>query len=301
MLKYFVYFYEYFLDYFCTKNITYNLPFNIQELMNDADFNKFKNNNEINKIIFALNNLPDNIHKLLFNNFSNVCQKYYFIAIKLNNNQISEMSHNLEDINIYLQNNEINFIYIRLNIIISSKINHVNCVIIDKKQKYILFFEPKCSFLFNISNFIIKLNDIIDFSDFNNIFPVDLGYNSFNCLQKYDAFCQTYVLFIYLLIITNENIPYKNFHNMFNSIITYENMGYFLFNIGKLLKLNKYEICDQSELWCYPTNKTKNFFNLINLFFNVNEKDKGKEIIAYETNNLNIEDNDDLLLIDVIH
>ena len=80
MLYYITYLYYTIKNYFNNNNINieYNLPFNIKTIKENKNFIKFKDDDgEINKVIFALNNLPDKIHELLFGNTKKICEKYY--------------------------------------------------------------------------------------------------------------------------------------------------------------------------------------------------------------------------------
>lgn len=303
MFEYIIYLCECIKNYLKFDNISYKfiytlsykspykLPFDIKEIEKDGEFIQFKNNNDVNEIIFALNNLPEVLHKLIFKEFTNVSNTYFFVTLKFYKNQINEIFHNLDKLNNCFCQDSIDFILIRLNLIKNdSKLDHINGIFINKKQRYIFIFEPKSTFLFDTNQLVLFLKDFFDFSDFILIYPNDIGYNSSNSLQKYDAFCQTYVLFTFLLIVFNENIHYSKLSIMLNSLITYKNLGFFLFFLNKLLKANNFEIHKQSNLWNYPTNKTQNILNIINLFFN-------KEISDNSEINFEVQEDTDLFII----
>ena len=274
MFHYITYLYNTIKNYFNDENINteYTVPFNTIENDNNDEFMIFKNNDiDINKVIFALNNLPDKIHNLLFNGNSEICNKYFYITIKIQNKKIIDLSHNLDDINDYLDNsNNTRYIFIRVNIIntLQNIMQHVNCIIIDKVKKYILFFEPKFEFSYNIDELEKVIDELVNLHNYSKIFPQDIGYNYYDRLQFYDAFCQSYVLFVFIIITNNELIDAANYSLMLNKIITYENLGYMLYHINTLLKQSGYEICEQKIIWSFPTKKTQNMLNIIHLFLN---------------------------------
>ena len=252
-----------------TKN--YNIPFKTKEVDTDENFILFKNNDmELNKLMFALNNLPDKIHNMLFSDNKEICHEYFYITIKIKNKNIIDVQHNLDNTNNYLDDNNIRYIFIKVNTINTSQniIQHVNCIIIDKIQKYILFFEPKFEFSYDINEFSKIIDELIVLDGYSKIFPQDIGYNYYDRLQSYDAFCQSYILFVFILITNNKSINTSDYSLMFNEIITYENLGYMLFNIYMLLKQSKYEICEQKLIWSFPTKKTQNICNIVHLFLN---------------------------------
>jgi len=171
MFEYIIFLYHAFKDYCAdwyekyNNKIVYNLPFDILEIENDDNFKKFKNSDAcINKLIFALNNLPDILHRLIFKN-SNVSDELFQINIKNSDNQIFEMCNTLDNINNFIINNKLRYIYIRINILKNQKkgMNHVNCIIIDKYLKYILFFEPKVNLEYNPDT-IITILKALEFS-----------------------------------------------------------------------------------------------------------------------------------------
>lgn len=271
----------------------YKVPFNIKEIKKSNNFRNFKDNEqELNKVIFFLNNMPDKVHSIIFNNYTNVCPTYYDITILLDQkNNICNLMHNLEDIDKYLEDQGIRYIYIRINILGEVKMNHVNCIIIDKQEKYLLLFEPKFNLYYDVRVLFNFIDGIFYGYHYKKISAADLGYHNFNRLQSYDRFCQTYVIFVYLLIILNPHVKYKNYKTMFNNIITKENLGYLLFTIYQLLHQNNYTINEQPLIWSYPTNT---FRNLIKLF-------KFDFLNIYSSDHLNLyeDEDDDVVIIDL--
>jgi hypothetical protein len=230
-------------------------------------FNNFKTDpEEFNKMIFALNNIPDKIFDLLFQNNNDICPKFYklvFIMDPKLNTYVNTFS-NLYDLKEYIDNQYTRYIYIKVDIIDKTlKINHVNCIIIDKLEKYILVFEPKYKLMIDIN----KINDIftqyIDINEYKLLTPTNIGYNSLNRLQRNDCFCQTYIVFIFYLIIENSHITYPDFSKLFNTVITTENIGYFIWYIYQKFVDSDLEINDIPILWHYPSNNFKSLLNSI--------------------------------------
>ena len=298
MFEYIIYLFYAIKNYFSYDTIKYHLPFDINEIENDPEFNIFKNNDkDLNKVIFALNNLPENVHTILFKNNIKISNKFFYVTLKTQNQNIIEIFHNINDANDQMNNDDVQYILIRINIIdiMNNKMNHVNSIIIDKHNKYILFFEPKVTFTYNINDLTKIIDEILNVQTYTKIYPENIGYNSYNKMQQYDAFCQSYILFVFIIITLNENVKPENFSLMFNTTITTQNLGYLLFYINRLLKNDGMDICDQDEIWSFPTNTTKNLLNLMHLFFN--NKD---EISKYEINKLILTEEDDITIIDTI-
>ncbi len=115
--------------------------------------------------------------------------------------------------------------------------NHVNCIIIDKHRKFILYFEPTVLIRYDLDQIKFTLcsaNAIL--YNFAFLIPEDIGYSVFNCLQKFDNYCQTYVLYVYCLLLENREIDPDNFRKLFNGIITSTNRDYFIYFINRLLQ-----------------------------------------------------------------
>ena len=121
-----------------------------------------KDRSRINKTIFALNNMPEVIHTVLFknSNYLHICPKYFQMYYELNdNNKFVKKYANLTTLQVYLDDNALRYIYIRINLIENNKKNdHVNSIIIDKKKKYILYFEPQCELRLIQSSIINDIN-----------------------------------------------------------------------------------------------------------------------------------------------
>lgn len=262
-IPYISYIYDKVSHYF--SHPIYDIPFNnfITVSADDKDFNVFKDNDiAINKVVFALNNLPDKIHQIISNNDSRICSKYFYITLALNMGEINDIVHNLDDIEQY---NNFEYIFIRVNINTQNVINHVNCIIIDNRKSNIIFFEPKITFIYNVKQLLAFISTHIKTDKYKYIFPKDMGYMCHQ-LQYYDAFCQTYVLFAFLLIVNNAKIDACEYSNMFDTVITLENMGKFLHHINLQLEKNNCNICEQNIIWSYPTKRVKNIMNILHLF-----------------------------------
>lgn len=290
-MDYVTYLYHIIKNYFYPDLSKYILPFNPNDILNTPEFKNFKSDTkELNKIVFALNNLPDTLHQIITKN-TFICSQYYYITIYQTNNK-TEIMHNIDNI----QNETDNYVYIRINVINNSnnKMHHVNCVIHDKINKTVLLFDPQIDFDYDPQIILDLLDNYMDLKINKVLLPQDIGYNSYNHLQKYDAFCQTYILFILLLIVNNPTIPYIEYSKMFNGLTTHTNIGYFLYTIHELLKDNKFDICDQGEVWSYPTNSFLNIFNLMNYFLDRDHK------IKEEDSNIKIKEVDGMLIIDAV-
>jgi hypothetical protein len=288
MFSYLTYLYNLIKNYF--KPIQHNIPFQISNL---DDFESFKQNKaSINKVVFALNNMPETVYPLLFKSNPLICERLFIITIKIQNKEILDFQHNLEDLNNYLGTK---YILIRVNVIdvTQNVLHHVNCIILDNVNKNAIFFDSKVNFQYNVDSFVILVMAMINISDYDILFPTHLGYNDYNKLQNCDMFCQTYVFFVFLLITTNENTQIAEYSNLFNTMITSKNLGYLLFHIHNLLKQNNFEICDQDAIWNFPTSKN-NILGIINLFFNP-QSQKNPEI-----ENIEIKESDDLIIIETI-
>jgi hypothetical protein len=288
MFPYLTYLYNLIKNYF--KPIQHNIPFQISNL---DDFESFKQNKtSINKVVFALNNMPETIYPLLFRDSSSICERLFIITIKIQNKEILDFQHNIEDLNDHLGTK---YILIRVNVIdvTQNVMHHVNCIILDNIDKNAIFFDSKVNFQYDVDSFVILVMDIINIGDYDILFPHHLGYNDYNKLQNCDMFCQTYVFFVFMLITTNENTQIPEYSNLFNTMITPKNLGYFLFHIHNLLKRNNFEICDQDAIWSFPTNKN-NILDIINLFFNPRSH-KNPEI-----ENIEVKENDGLIIIETI-
>lgn len=297
LFDYIAYVYYTIKNYFW-DNIDHVLPFDPLLIEKEPEFHNFKIKTiDINKVMFALNNLPNVIHELLFKHRQDVCHHYYYITLNRNqNNEIIDIFHNIGDIKDQILNDEIKYIYIRINIVNINKKNnqmdHINCIICDKIHKTILIFEPKTKFTYDVNIIMDILNQSMDIKEYKILLPEkDIGYNSHHSLQKYDAYCQTYVLLVFVLIIHNSQMPFEKYSSLFNCAITYKNIGYFLFTIHQLLKENKIDICYHRTIWSYPTDHFSSIWTLVNYFYKSNEElDLEPEIVMRTENGIEIVD-----------
>ena len=128
-----------FYNYSCYKNFC-----NIDKLKDNPEYIKYKKNkSNIDYTIFALNSTPELVHRVLFNSQSHICPKFYQMYYELQNGIYQKKYNNLITIQQYLDDKAIRYIFIRINLI-NNKSNHVNSIIIDKKKKFLLYFEPQC-------------------------------------------------------------------------------------------------------------------------------------------------------------
>lgn len=259
--------YAYFYNWFYTDHNFIN-PFDHIKNFEDTDeFSKFKNEPEdFSKLMFALNNIPNKIFNLLFNKYDNVCQEYYHVTmVKNKNSKIYQITQqNLDNINEHLINDSIRYIYIRIDLINNHRkgnIHHVNSIVIDREKKYVLFFEPKVNLKYNKQTII----DLINLDDYQYLEPKDVGYHIFNKLQTVDCFCQTYILYTYILIIENNDVEFENFSRMFNSIISTKNIGYFLFYIFQKYKVSDLEVGINPTEWNFPKSGINKIFDTLRL------------------------------------
>ncbi len=286
--------YKYLFD-----SITFNNSsgLDINTLSDDqrVDLDNFKDNPiEFNKMIFALNNIPDKVFDLLFCDHDNICPKFYKIIFK-KDMKLDTFVTTFNNLDEYIDNER--YVYIRVDIIDKSKkINHVNCIIIDRAEKYILIFEPKCKLVIDIKDIDNILKHYIDTSEYKLLTPSDIGYNSMNKLQKTDCFCQTYIIFVFYLIVENPGVNYEDFSKLFNTVITTDNIGYFVYHIYKKYIESDLEINDVPILWQYPTNDFRTLLNSIILSakssYDNNDNYNADDIIIEED-----DEDDDLLII----
>ncbi|AYV76897.1 MAG: hypothetical protein Barrevirus3_17 [Barrevirus sp.] len=297
MIGYLLYLYNKVKGYIYTNNntedvIPFIIPFDIEQIEKEDAYHKYKN---VNQTIFAINNMPNVVHNLLFCGYSTVSLNYYYCNLDLKDNSIT---HNLiNPFDTDLLNDTIKYIFIRINIIGSKKLfDHVNGIYINKNKKYILIFEPKLVLLYDKEMMEEFIRDkTFELHDYKLIWASDLGYNQYNKMQKYDLFCQTYVLFVFILIVLNDcniiNVE-EEYIIMFSSIITNKNVSYFLYHIDTFLKTNNYDICQQDELWTLPgINGIKDISNIVKYLIT-------KKEIRELDSQFNIVEEDDLFIID---
>lgn len=222
------------------KNERYN-DFNDYKI--NEDFKEFKQY-KTDKVIYILNNLPSKVYNILYNKYDNVSDRYFQIILTKNNGEYDISHCKMVDFDNVLKDNLIRYVYIRVNLDDNKYINHVNCIVIDKIKKYILYFEPTVHIRFNLNKIKVLLSNIADINDYQFIIPNDIGYNSFNGLQKFDNYCQTYILYIFCLILENKNVEPNNFRRMFNSVINKQNIEYFWYYIYNMLINDGFNIDD---------------------------------------------------------
>jgi len=188
-------------------------------------------------IIFALNNIPEIVHEKLFKDYSDVSRNYHQVTFKKNNGVYEPASSQLATLSLDMHNNSIRFVFIRVNLIKSlRKMNHVNCVIVDKRRKFVLYFEPMVVVRIDtveLFDILLKFSD--KFIGYNFLVPNDIGYNIYNRLQRYDNYCQTYILYVYCLILENQDVKPNEFSSMFNTVISARNIKCFLYYVHRVL------------------------------------------------------------------
>lgn len=280
--------------YVYKHDLTFNNPFS---KFKDKKLKKFiGNDKKFNQVIFALNNTPNIIHENLFSKNIEICPKYFQITLKWNYGGYNYKSDNLDDLNYFIENESIRYIFIRVNLIETIRdINHVNCIIIDKFEKYVLFFEPLVDIKYNLSS-LKKITENKNLSDYKYLIPDDIGYNSLNKLQKMDYFCQTYILTVFLLIVNNNHINYSDFSTLFNELIDFNNMELFWYNCQKILKKKGYNFDGVPLKWTYPTNTIIDIFNFIRINFLSNNQDLEK----YNNKDIITKEEDDLIIFERI-
>lgn len=224
-----------------------------------------------NKILFVINNFPNVVHEILFSHYNYVSPTFY--EMNLNNNEITHNNIN----RIFLQDMvdmNIRYLFVRINIRNNGYMDHVNCMIVDKYQNVILVYEPQYKMKYNIDIIKIFMKEVFDelnITEYQYITSSDLGFGFFNSLQKYDYFCQTYILLIYMIIVKFHNILDSNFH-LFCSEITYEKMEHFYSYLLKKIpdKINLDNIIPNIH-YRYIPNKSINF---LKNYFTKNKKNE---------------------------
>jgi hypothetical protein len=171
--------------------------------------------------------------------------------------------HNVNDLDTVTTS----FIYIRIELFglkTITQINHVNSVIINNTTKTVLLFDPQGDLKYDAE----LVTSLLNLPEYTIIGPKDIGYGTFDSLQQFDCFCQTYVLYSYILIIDNPTTPYKEYSRMFGTEITVKNLGYFLFYLYQELKQLELDIqlSDTAIRWRFPKsgiNKTINTMRML--------------------------------------
>lgn len=282
---------------------------NILDKLSDEEkdkFNKFKKNDmEFSKVIFALNNIPHKIHEIIFPE-DNICHSYYQIylnKLKKQNNRYDYILdyHNIDYDKFIAELNDeaIRYLFIRINLLNKQKLNkftmnHVNCIVIDKLEKYILIFEPTYNIRFDLD--IIKkiLSQFSALDDYVYLQPSNIGYKYDTKLQKNDFFCQTYIIMIFYIITKNSHVNYKDFSTLFGLTINKETVGYFLYHIHLNMKNNGIQVnCPIS--WGYSDNYAEKITKYyINMIKELRDNMRATNVLKYDID----KEDEDLIIID---
>jgi len=144
-----------------------------------------------NQTIFALNNIPEKIHEVLFKGYHDVSHSFFQMTFKKVDGEYEPSSSSLGGLPKEIQNADVRFIFIRVNLIKSSaSIQHVNCIIIDKEKRFILYFEPMVVLRLDptdITNILFGLSD--ELQNYKLLLPNDIGYNVRRTSSMYTAWC----------------------------------------------------------------------------------------------------------------
>lgn len=225
-------------------------PISLLGSYDEKDLEDFKHDdNKVGKVIYCFYHYPEIAYDIMFNalsfsEYNNMSKCYYCVNIKCeNNNQFSynfePLYQDMERFITDLYDDNIRFITIRINEN-ASVIGHVTTIIIDKNKKYILFFDPKNNIKYDIAEFksIIETVNKSTNSIFEVILPFDIGYNKGTKLQGINLYCHTYIYYVYMAIICNPDVCYKEFKTLFNSLITYKNISILLYLIYRDIEAN---------------------------------------------------------------
>lgn len=224
------------------SNDTYNdfddYEININIKIDFEEFKKYKTD----KVLYVLNNMSSQVYSALYSRYNDVSDRYFQITLN-NHDGYFDISHcKMIDFDNVLNDDLIRYVYIRVNLDGNKYIDHVNCIVIDKLKKYILYFEPTVHIRYDIDKIKSLLSNFADLDGYNSITPYDIGYNSLNGLQQFDHYCQTYILYIFCLILENRNIEPINFSKMFNNVINKQRMEYFWYYIYNVMICNGFNI-----------------------------------------------------------
>ncbi len=232
---------------------TFRCPF-IDNLEDTEEFQQFQTDDvEFSKAIFALNSMPEDVFWILFNDHTEIAQTHMHIYLTKNNGHYRCTHHTLESLDVEIDNPTVRYIYIRVNLVNANRkygLDHVNCLIIDKERKYVLVFEPKSALQYSVMGIKRLLGPSVESYDF--LTPNDIGFKYLNRLQKFDSFCQTYVMFTFYLIIQNSDVAPEDYHIMLNRCITDKSVGQFLFVLWNLCKTSGMDINTVPVIWPYP-------------------------------------------------
>ena len=231
-----------------SNNNTYNNFYGYDDIISQ-DVDKFRKTS-VNKVIYVLNNLPSKIFSLIFDRYKHVSNEYFQITMSKINNKYVVTHQQLIGFGNVMNDSDVRYLYIRINLVNKKgkyNMNHVNCIVIDKEMRYILYFEPTCYVQINVkylANLLFEITPVL--SDYTILLPKDLGYSYINRLQYFDNYCQTYILYIFCLILENPHIDTNKYSELFNSIITEQNVLRFLQYIDGLLTNNGMDVSNLS-------------------------------------------------------
>lgn len=265
---------------FDTFEIKYTNP---TDLFDDCKWNDLENfkkdDTRVGKVIYCLNNFPHSIHEIMrqvmnHNGYTNMSNTFYTINIfKVDNSYTYNFDDFYEDHENFITdliNENVRFIMIRVNEK-SSIMGHVTAIIIDKLKKYILFFDTKNDIKYDIRQFMFVI-DIINnatCTDYEVLMPYDVGYNNKTRLQGINFYCQTYILYVYLAILCNQSVHYKDFKNLFTNLITTQNMTYLLYYLYEAIEKNNSLINVNYNFPCI-SNTFMNIFNSVTFIIRCN-------------------------------
>ena len=247
----------------------------IGSIIQTSDFMDFKKNKKrVSDNMHIINNFPEHTYKALFNDYSNVSKEFFKIEITNYNNSIETHHYPIlfrDKIREQLDNNDVRYIFVWISLKMTGHIGHINCVIIDKQNKYALIFEPKVKIDYDLC----LITDILDLNnDYQILVPTDIGFHYFNRLQRFNHFCQTYVLFVFMIIIENDIVEYNKFSKMMSDIINNQSLGHFLYYTHMLIHTDIKISHNHGIFWEYPDGCMQGIFNRfknwINLCMNTN-------------------------------
>jgi len=246
----------------------------------EKDLEDFKrDDNKVGKVIYCFYHYPEIAYDIMFNalsfsEYNNASKYYYCVNINYENNQLvydfEPLYRDIERFITDLYDNTIRFITIRINEN-ASVMGHVTSIIIDKNKKYILFFDSKNNIKYDIVQFgsIIETVNKSTNSIFEVILPFDIGYNKGSKLQGINLYCHTYIYYVYMIIICNPNICYKEFRTVFNNLITHKSISTLLYLIYKDIEEKKILSNVDFKFPCI-SNALVNMFNNISIRIRLN-------------------------------
>jgi len=264
------------------ENQNYIDPVNFFDDYDFIEYEEFKKDDcKVGKVIYCLNNFPKMIHDTMIKtlscaNYNNMSETFYSISVYNKNNIISynfeNFYNNNENFISDLCNMNVRFIMIRIEER-NSMLGHVTAIIIDKKKSYLLFFDPKNNIKYDIQqfNFIIDIINTVTEKKYKILTSWDIGYSQGTRLQGINFYCQTYILYVYLIVVCNINVCYTDFKNMFNSLITTKTITLLLYFLYRSIEKNPTVINIAYEFPCI-SNTFMNIYNSISFIVRNNIK-----------------------------